>query len=434
MDAVLATARRRKALAKKIGDGIVVLTAARTATRGRDTHYFPYRQDSYLYYLSGCAEPHTALLLAIAGGRVVREVFLCRPPDANAARWEGAHLTPRRARRTLGIAETADIAQLSPLLHTLAAGRDTLHYLPGNDAALDALVTTAMRERRASRGAPAPFPARCADLSLLLDEMRLIKDAWELAQLRRACALSAEGMQVAMRSARTARRENEIEAALLATYRRGGAHPAFPPIVAGGANACVLHYTANNARLRHTLLVDSGCEVNNYAGDITRCFPLDGNWHGAYADIYALVLSAQRAAIRAAKPGATLHTLQSTAARRLASGLRDLKLCRGSVASILARQTYRQFYMHGIGHFLGLDVHDVGAVTDANGKPRALRPGMVLTVEPGLYFPPEAAVPPAFAGIGIRIEDDLLITRSGNEVLTAAAPKTPATIRACMRP
>ena len=433
MDAIVAAARRRQALAKKIGDGVVALTAAPPAVRSRDTHHHPYRQDSYLYYLSGCAEPSTALLLAIAGGKIVREVFLCRPPDAVAARWEGAHLTPTRARRALGIGETAEIAQLRPLLADLAAGRDTLHYLPGQDAALDSIVFSALRARRSGNRTPQKFPAKFADIAEVLDEMRLIKDAYELAQLRRACQITADGVKAAMRAARTARSEGEVEAALLATYRRAGAHPAFPPIVASGRNACVLHYTANSARLRGTLLVDSGCEINGYAGDITRAFPRSGVWEGAYAEVYALVLSAQRAAIRAAKPGATLHTMQAAATRRLATGLRDLKLCRGSVAAILAKQTYRRFYMHGIGHFLGLDVHDAGNAYDKDGKPRKLRAGMVLTVEPGLYLS-AGEVPPAFAGIGIRIEDDLLITKSGNEVLTADAPKTPATIRAWMHP
>ena len=437
MDSILISAavRRRQALAKKIGSGIVILTAPPEAKRSRDTYYTPYRQNSYLYYFSGCSEPHTALLLGIENKKITQEFFFCRPPDTLTARWEGKRLTPQSAKRQLAINDCADIGRLPQQLTELAARHTHLFYLPGNDVALDSRLSRLADTSRNQRGKR--FPPHITDLSAIADEMRLIKDAEEIRRLRRAAAISSAGVMAAMRAAMTAQHEYEIEAEIIRTYRRHNVQHAFAPIVAGGRNACILHYTANNARLQKgkAVLVDSGCEYSGYAGDITRTFPADGVWRGGLSEVYAVVLAAQHSAIAAAIPGNTLRQVEQAAIRQLAAGLTALKLCRGSRADIIRRQLYRRFYMHSIGHFLGLDVHDVGAVTEADGSPRRLRPGMVLTIEPGLYIPAGKDIPsasPTLGGIGVRIEDDILITASGNECLTTA-PKTPADIQAWMQ-
>lgn len=421
MDTVLAARRRRRALAKKIGDGIIVLAAAAPAPRSRDTFYAPYRHSSHFFYLTGCREPHTALLMAVESGRIAQEHFFCRPPDAAAARWEGAHLTPARARRQLDIADCFALGKLPAHLVAAAARHDTVFCLPGSDAALDCQISALMQQRPARSGSVRL--ASCADVSVFLDEMRLIKDRSEIARLRAAARLTVRAMAAARQAARTARREQEVEAALIATYRAHGAQHAFAPIVASGRNACILHYTRNSAPLQKgkPLLIDTGGELDGYAADISRTFAPDGAPSGAFADLHAIVLAAQQRAIAAARPGATWQTLEDAAARELAAGLRRLKLCRASVDGILKKQLHKRFYPHRIGHFLGLDVHDVGSSSDAHGKPRRLRPGMVLTVEPGLYIPPAADIPRAFAGLGVRIEDDILITARGCENLTAAA-------------
>lgn len=433
MDSILikAAARRRLSLGKKIGNGIVILTAAAEAKRSRDTQYTPYRQNSYLYYFSSCPEPHTALLLSIENKKIVGEYFFCRSADALAARWEGKRLTPQSAKRQLAISDSSDISHLPQRLAELAAPHERLFYLPGSDPALDALINRLADKRRNQRGHH--FPLHITDLAAIADEMRLIKDADEITLMRRAAAITSAGVMAAMRASRTARHEYDIEADIISTYRRSNAQHAFAPIIAGGRNACTLHYTHNSARLQKTkpVLVDTGCEYAGYAGDITRTFPADGKWRGALSEVYAIVLAAQQSALAAAKPGNTLQQVEQAAVRRLAAGLAALKLCRGSRSDIIRRQLYRRFTMHGIGHFLGLDVHDVGAVTEADGSPRRLAPGMVLTIEPGLYIPAGKNIPPALAGIGVRIEDDILITTDGSECLTTA-PRTPADIQAWM--
>ncbi|MCH9705130.1 MAG: aminopeptidase P N-terminal domain-containing protein [Proteobacteria bacterium] len=434
--ATAATAHRRQALAKKIKNGIVVITATAEAVRSRDTFYAPYRHNSYLYYLSGCIEPHTALILTADNGELTNEYFLCRAPDAHAARWEGKRLHAKTAKRQLAIADTADIERLPAFLAEHAARYETLFYIPGSDTALDNTIIGGMQQRRANNRRGARFPHTLVDVSTLLDEMRLIKDEYEITQMRHAAALSAAGAMAAMQAAATgARYEHEIEAAIIHRYRSGGGEHAFAPIVAAGKNACVLHYRHNNARIKaeQGVLVDTGCEFAGYAGDITRCFPQNGVWQGGFREVYAVVLAAQKSALRAAVAGVSLEKLETIATKKLVAGLRALKLCRGSADTILRKQSYRRFYMHSLGHWLGMDVHDVGSVREANGNSRCLRPGMVLTIEPGLYIPDEDDIPPALRGIGIRIEDDVLITRQGQEVLTASAPKLPQEIRAWMR-
>jgi len=435
--AVMMAATRRQALARKIGDGVVVLTAAPTAAKSRDTPYHPYRQDSYLYYLSTCPEAETALLLTVQNGKLEEEIFFCPQRNSQKRQWDGERLNPITAKRRLGIAASADINTLPAVLVERVAAYKILHYLPGNDSMLDRMVADMAHKRRGGNRAGVGGAVAFTDVAVPLDEMRLIKDDAELDALRAACRLTCDGVKAAMRAALTAKNECEVDAAVIHAYRRGGAYHAFAPIVAGGKNACVLHYTANNHRLNKNkmLLVDTGCELNGYAGDITRTFPISGKWQSGQdgaREIYELVLSTQKRVIKAAKPGVRWKTLENTAVKHLSAGLRDIGLCRSNVATIMQKQQYRRFYMHRIGHWLGIDVHDVGDMCDKDGNSRILRPRMVLTIEPGLYIPDDDDIPPRWRGIGVRIEDDILITANGNEVLTADAPKTATDIRRWM--
>jgi len=278
-------------------------------------------------------------------------------------------------------------------------------------------------------------PDEIRDVRALLNEMRLFKDAHELDIMRRAAAISTRAHQRAMRFTRPDQIEYQVEAELLHEFCSHGArHPAYTSIVAGGANACVLHYVGNNAKLKDgdLLLIDAGCELDGYASDITRTFPVNGKFSAAQKDVYEIVLAAQAAAISAAKPKQTWIAPHDAALRVLAQGFIDLKLCHGSVDEVLENESYKKFYMHRTGHWLGMDVHDVGDYKIGDDW-RALQPGMVLTVEPGCYIRPADDVPLALWNIGIRIEDDLVITAQGNEVLTDAAPKTVADIEELMR-
>jgi Xaa-Pro aminopeptidase len=278
-------------------------------------------------------------------------------------------------------------------------------------------------------------PAAIHDVHALLDEMRLIKDPHELETMRRAAQISTAAHQRAMRTARPGRAEYEIEAELLHEFRRCGAQaPAYTSIVAGGANACVLHYVRNDAPLKagDLLLIDAGCELDGYASDITRTFPVNGKFSAVQRDVYQMVLAAQAAAIATVRAGTPWNVPHDTAVRVLAQGLIDFGLCHGSVDKVIESEDYKKFYMHRTGHWLGLDVHDAGEYK-RDGEWRELKPGMVLTVEPGCYIRSGEGVPERFANIGIRIEDDVVVTAAGNEVLTQAAPKTIAEIETLMR-
>jgi Xaa-Pro aminopeptidase len=288
---------------------------------------------------------------------------------------------------------------------------------------------------RAMARAGVSAPERVQDVRALIDDMRLVKDAHELAIMRRAARIAAQAHRRAMQRARPGRTEYEVEAELLYEFRRNGAQfPAYSPIVAGGANACVLHYVANDAPLRDgdLLLIDAGCELDGYAADVTRTFPVAGRFSGAQKSVYEVVLAAQQAAIAAVKPGNAWNDPHDAAVRVLAQGMLDLKLVSGSLDAVLEKETYKRFYMHRTGHWLGLDVHDAGEYK-RGGKWRALAPGMTLTVEPGLYIRAEDDIPERLRNIGIRIEDDVLVTAAGCEVITAEAPKAIADLEALMR-
>ncbi len=342
---------------------------------------------------------------------------------------------PMRRAINSGFDAAYPIAQLDEKLTELMGNQPTLLYPLGADAAWDARLLKlreAVKEKSRS-GIRAPNEIR--DVRELLNELRLLKDEHEQDIMRRAAKISCDAHRRAMRFTRPGQHEYEVEAELLHEFCRHGArHPAYTSIVAGGANACTLHYVGNNARLSDgdLLLIDAGCELDGYASDITRTFPVNGRFSAAQKEVYEIVLAAQAAAISAAQPGKLWNAPHEAALRVLAQGFIDLKLCQGSVESVLETESYKQFYMHRTGHWLGMDVHDVGEYKIGD-QWRPLQPGMTLTVEPGCYIRPSDNVPRALWNIGIRIEDDVLITAQGNEVLTQDAPKTVNEIEEVMR-
>jgi Xaa-Pro aminopeptidase len=426
-------APRRARLASIIKSGVAVVPTAPEQLRNRDAHY-PYRYDSYFYYLSGFPEPEAVMVLI--AGATPRSILFCRDKDLEREIWDGFRFGPAAAREQFAFDECFSIAELDTRLPQLLADQPVLYSHLGGDAAWDARVLGWVNAVRAQVRSGVLAPAAIHDLHGLLDEMRVVKDDHELATMRRAAEISTAAHARAMRAAAAgARHEYEIEAELLHEFRRGGAQaPAYTPIVAAGANACVLHYVSNAAPLNQgdLLLIDAGCEFDGYASDITRTFPVSGRYSPAQRDVYEVVLAAQAAAMAATRPGVRWNEPHDAAVRVLAQGMIDFGLCQGSLDKVLEAGDYRRFYMHRTGHWLGLDVHDAGDYK-CDGDWRQLEPGMVLTVEPGFYIRPGEGVPAHFENIGIRIEDDLLVTAAGYENLTAAAPKSVSDIESLMR-
>jgi len=423
--------RRRSRLAAQMGSGVAIIPTAPERVRNRDSH-FPYRFDSYFYYLTGFREPEAVLV--ITAGERRRNILFCRERNPEREVWDGFRYGPDGARAAFGLDEAYPVARLDELAPGLLADCGTVYCHLGADPAWDARLMGWLNQVRgeARRGVAAPTDLR--DVHALLDEMRLVKDAHELAVMRRAAAIATGAHRRAMRAARPGRGEHEIEAELLHEFRRCGAQgPAYTPIVAAGEHTCVLHYVSNDGMLEDgaLLLIDAGCELDGYASDVTRTFPVNGRFSAPQRAVYELVLAAQAAAIAAVRPGNSWDAPHAAAVRTLAQGLLDLKLLSGGVDEVVERETYRQYYMHRTGHWLGLDVHDAGDYK-RGGAWRKLEPGMVLTVEPGCYIRAADGVPRELAGIGVRIEDDVLVTENGHEVLTREAPKTAADIEALM--
>jgi Xaa-Pro aminopeptidase len=424
--------RRRADLAARMGGGVAVIPTAPERVRNRDSHY-PYRFDSYFHYLTGFPEPEAVLVL-IAGAQP-KSILFCREKHPERETWEGFRYGPEAAREAFGMDEAHPVAALDETMPRLLADQPAVFFHLGADSGWDARVVGWINKVREQVRNGITAPAEIRDVRVLLDEMRLIKGPEEIGLMRRAAAISAAAHRRAMAAVRPGRREYEIEAELLYEFRRQGAQaPAYTPIVAAGANACVLHYVSNDGRLADgdLLLIDAACEVDGYAADITRTFPVNGRFTGVRKDLYELVLAAQAAAIARVAPGNSWDDPHQAALRVLAQGFADFGLCRGSVDAILESGDYKRFYMHKTGHWLGMDVHDVGDYK-RGGAWRALEPGMTLTVEPGCYIRPAEDVPPHFWNIGIRIEDDVLVTEGGCELLTAAAPKTVSEIEAAIK-
>jgi Xaa-Pro aminopeptidase len=435
-------ARRARLCAQMQPGGVAILPTAPEALRNSDTDY-PYRHDSYFYYLTGFTEPDSVLVLVAPSAHAPAQAILfCRQKNRDREIWDGFRHGPEGARAAFGFDSAFPIEELDVEMTRLLSNAPAAYYALGHSAALDLQMKTWLHNvrRQARSGVSAPSVAH--DLLAMLDEMRLFKDDGEQALMQRAASISAAAHERAMRASRPGMYEYEIEAELLHEFRRNGAQfPAYTPIVAAGPNACVLHYNVNNAQSRDgdLILIDAGCELDSYAADITRTYPVNGRFSAPQRQLYQLVLAAQAAALAAARPGALYSAMHDAALKVLAQGMLDTGLLDrakfGSVDDVIAERAHQQFYMHGTGHWLGLDVHDVGAYRDLNleGKPsRALQPGMVLTVEPGMYVRPAEGVPEQFWHIGIRIEDDVLITPEGHTILSAAAPKTVADIERTM--
>jgi Xaa-Pro aminopeptidase len=426
--------RRDRLLARMqaAGGGVAILPTAPERIRNRDAHY-PYRHDSYFYYLTGFREPEAVVVLV--AGKEARQILFCREKNEEREIWDGYRYGPEAAREVFGFDEAWTIGDLDRRLPDYLADQPLLWSGLGYDNDWDAKVLGALNAVRdkARTGLTPPHSVR--DLRAELDEMRLVKDASELATMRRAAKISADAHCRAMRATRPGRFEYEIEAELLHAFRAAGSQaPAYTSIVAGGANACVLHYVENDQRLQDgdLLLIDAGCELDGYASDITRTFPVSGRFSAAQREVYAIVLAAQAAARDATRPGAHWNQPHEAAVKVLAQGMLDLGLLKGSLDAVLENGDYRRFYMHRTGHWLGMDVHDAGEYK-LGGDWRPLVEGMVLTIEPGCYIRPADDIPEAFWNIGIRIEDDAVVTADGCELITEGVPKAIDDIEALMR-
>ena len=423
---------RRLRLSQQMRHGVAVIATAPERLRNRDAHY-PYRFDSYFFYLTGFTEPDAVCVLI--AGDAPRSLLFCRDKDLEREIWDGFRYGPEAAKEAFGFDEAYSVKQLDEMLPKLLADQPTLFCDMGENNEWDARVIGWLNAVRAQARAGISAPGEISDVRKLLDDMRLVKDNNELTVMRRAAQISAGAHRRAMQAARPGLCEYHVEAELLSEFRRKGAQsPAYTPIVASGANACVLHYVANDQPLRdgELLLIDAGCELDGYASDLTRTFPVNGQFSPPQREVYELVLAAQSAAIAEVKAGGEWERPHEAAVRVLARGFIDLGLCRGTVDAVIESGDYRRFYMHRTGHWLGLDVHDCGDYK-RNGVWRTLEPGMVLTVEPGCYIRPGDGVPQQFWNIGVRIEDDVVVTPDGCEVITAEAPKTVADIEHLMR-
>jgi len=424
---------RRQQLMQTMDVGIAVIPTAPEAIRNRDSHY-PYRFDSYFYYLSGFKEPESVLVLI--AGATPKSILFCRGKDMEREIWDGFRYGADAAREAFGFDEAYSISELDAVMLKLLANQPKLFFSLGDSAAWDARVTGWLNSLRSQARSGVSVPDDMVDVRKLVDEMRLYKSPVEQAIMRRSADIAAAAHNRAMQFTKSGMMEYEVEAEFLHEfYRKGAQSPAYTSIVAGGANACTLHYNANNAPLNagDLLLIDAGCELDGYASDITRTFPINGKFSAAQKDVYELVLAAQYAAIAKVSPQQHWNAPHEAALDVLVQGFIDFGWCKGSKDAVLESGAYRQFYMHRTGHWLGLDVHDAGEYKDKQGDWRILSPGMALTVEPGCYIRPADNVAKDFWNIGIRIEDDVLVTKQGCDVITAKAVKTVADIEALMK-
>jgi Xaa-Pro aminopeptidase len=425
--------RRRRQLMRMAGrDAIVIVPAAPERVRNNDSHY-PYRQDSDFHYLSGFPEPDAVLAL-IPGREQGETILFCRERDAERERWDGARAGTEGAVRDHAFDDAFPIDDIDDILPGMIEGRARVYYHFGRDPEFDLKLIGWVNRVRADVRKGAVPPHEFVALSHLLHDLRLYKSRAELRLMRKSARIAADAHVRAMRSVRPGMNEHEVEAELLHEFRRHGAVASYEPIVGGGANACVLHYRANDAELRDgdLLLIDAGAEYECYASDITRTFPVNGKFSPEQRALYDIVLAAQTAAIDEVRPGRSFDAYHEAAVRVITRGLIRIGLLEGSLEKNLRDHAYRRFYMHKTGHWLGLDVHDVGDYR-VDGEFRMLEPGMVVTVEPGLYIAPESKkVPARWRGIGIRIEDDIVVTRGDPEILTEAVPRDPDAIEALM--
>jgi Xaa-Pro aminopeptidase len=427
-------AGRRRELVRRLGRAVAVLPSAPEAVRSADTQ-FRFRQDSDLYFLTGFTEPESVAVL-LSGEPEPRLVFFVRPRDPERETWNGRRAGVEGVVRDFGATEAFPYAELAQRLPALLEGTDVLYYGLGRNPAVDRVVLDTIAALKMTRPRRGTGPVEIRDTGALLAETRVLKRPEELERLHVACDISAEAHVAAMRAARPGMRESEIEAVLDYVFRaRGGMGAGYDTIVAGGPNATILHYIQNSERLKDgdLLLIDAGCEFDHYSGDITRTFPVGRAFTRDQRAVYDIVLAAEQAAIAEVRPGAPFDAPHKRALEVLTQGLIDLGVLKGAAAERVADEGFKPFYMHRTSHWLGLDVHDAGLYV-ADGKPRPLEPGMVLTIEPGLYFGDYCGdIDPRWKGIGIRVEDDVLVTERGGENLTAACPKEPAELERIRR-
>ena len=427
-------ARRRKELMAMIGkDAIAIVPAAPERTRSRDTLY-PYRQDSDFHYLCGFPEPEAVLVLIPSRAQGQFIVF-CRERDRERETWDGYRAGPEGACEQYGADDAFPITDMDDILPGLLEGKGKVYSAIGKDKDFDQRLMEWVNSIRAKARTGAVPPGEFVDLDHLLHENRLFKKPAELKLMRKAAKISAEAHCRAMRASKPGLNEYQLQAEIEHTFAMEGASfPAYTSIVGGGDNACILHYVENNQPLNDgdLVLIDAGCEYQHYAADITRTFPVNGRFSPEQKAIYELVLKAQLAGIEAARAGNHWDAPHQATVEVITAGLVKLGLLKGSVKKLIAAGAYSEFYMHRAGHWLGIDVHDVGDYK-VDGEWRLLEPGMVMTIEPGIYIAPDhKKVAKKWRGIGVRIEDDVAITRKGTEVLTAAVPKTVAEIEALM--
>ncbi len=444
---------RRNALAKQIhaktGGGIAVISTAPELTRNRDSE-FPYRHDSDFYYLTGFEEPGATLVMQVsASGKnvQVQSHIFCKPKDPEREIWDGIRLGPEAAPKTLGIEFAHSSEVLDQKLGDLLADQDAVYIRLAESAEADRRLRHWMKKVRGQARSGVNPPSEFHDVETLIHEMRLFKDAHEIDIMRRAAAISAHAHIRAMQACKPGMREYQLEAELLHEFRNSGSQSvAYNSIVAAGANSCILHYRAGSTELRsgELCLIDAGCELDSYASDITRTFPVNGKFTGAQRALYDITLAAQEAAIAITKPGSTFMQPHEAALKVLTQGLLDEKLLKlselGSLENAIETAAYRRFYMHRTSHWLGMDVHDVGSYrerteqTTSDEKPwRILKSGMVITIEPGLYIRPADDVDEKFWNIGIRIEDDAVINDSGCELISRGVPVKADEIEALMK-
>ena len=425
--------RRKNLMALMEPNSIAILPAAKEKIRSRDTHYL-YRQDSDVLYLTGFAEPEAVIVL-IPGRDHGEFVVFCRERDRAKEIWDGYRAGPEGACADFGANDAFPIADIDEILPGLIEGRERVYYAMGRDTEFDRHVMEWVNSIRAKVRSGASPPGEFLDLDHLLHDLRLFKSATELKVMAKSAEIAASAHVRAMQRCVPGLYEYQLEADILHTFAAAGArNPAYNTIVGGGANGCILHYIENNAPLKDgdLVLIDAGCEYENYASDITRTFPVNGRFSKEQKALYNLVLKAQEAAIAEVKPGNHWNEPHDASVRTITEGLVELGLLQGEVETLIAEGAYKEFYMHRIGHWLGMDVHDVGDYK-VHGQWRVLEPGMVMTVEPGIYVAPDnIKVAIKWRGIGIRIEDDVLVTKTGNSILTKAAPKTVAAIEALM--
>jgi len=415
-------AQRRRTLMHLAGESAAIIVAAAPERMRNADSAWPYRQDSDFHYLTGFPEPDA--VLALLPGRENEAILFCRERDLQAERLHGVRIGPEGAVKHYGMQDAFPVEDIDDILPGMLEGRERLYCHFGAEPEFDARLLRWMRRLRSARGGGV-VPREFTSLGHLLHDLRLYKSPAELKLMRRAAEIAAEAQLAAMKAARPGRGEYEVEAALLHAMRARGAVASYPPIVAAGANACVMHYQHNRARLQRgeLLLVDAGAEVECYASDITRTWPVGGKFSREQRALYEVVLEAQAAAIDAVRVGAPWDAAHHAATLVIAEGLCALKLLRGSASAALRSGSYKKFFPHKTGHWIGLDVHDVGDY-QVEGEPRLLEPGMALTVEPGIYIAPDdTSVPARWRGLGVRIEDDVVVGAHGPEVLTAKVPK-----------